>query len=103
MKHFLPILFLIIFLSSCDCNQIVSGTIIDDKTGRPLSDITVYHKSKTWIKTKTDSAGHFQLSGISGGFGCPPMTIIIEDSNYKKLETSIDAGGQKEIRLQQAR
>jgi len=27
------------------------------------------------------------------------MTIIVDDNNYQKVEVTIDAGGQKEIRL----
>jgi hypothetical protein len=98
-------LFLIIlsttFLTSCDCYQTVSGTVIDNKTGKPLSNITVYNKEKSWSKTTTDEKGYFKLSNVSGGFSCPPMTVVIDDNNYKKNETSIDAGGQKEIHLEQ--
>ena len=100
MRQFLLTLFTIIIFSSCDCNQVVSGKIIDDKSGKPLSNVTIYNKNKTWSKTKTDTAGHFQLSNISVGYGCPPMTVIVEENNYKKIEIFIDADGQKEIRLQ---
>ena len=87
-------------MTSCDCYQVVSGTILDDKTGKSLVNIIVYNKNKNSGKTKTDTTGHFQLSNISGGYGCPPMTVIVDDNNYKKIEISIDAGGQKEIRLE---
>ena len=101
MRQFLLTLLTITFLTSCDCYQIVSGTILDDKTGKPLGNIIVYNKNKNSVKTKTDTTGHFQLSNISGGYGCPPMTVIVDDNNYKKIEISIDAGRQKEIRLEQ--
>ena len=103
MRQLLLTLLTITFLTSCDCYQVVRGTILDDKTGKPLNNKTVYNKDKTLVKTTSDTAGHFQLSNISGGYGCPPMTVIVDDNNYKKIEISIEAGGQKEIRLQQIR
>ncbi len=101
MRDALQVLLIITFLISCDCKQVVSGTIIDAKTGKPLSNITTYNKNKSWSKTKTDADGHFQLLSISGGFRCPPVIVIVDDDNYKKIEVSIEAGGQKEIRLEQ--
>lgn len=100
MKQLLRTTLIIFLLTSCDCNQTVSGTIIDSETGKNLNSITVYNKNKSWSKTKTDMSGHFQLSNISGGYGCPPMIVVVEERNYKTIETSIDAGGQKEIRLE---
>ena len=53
--------------------------------------------------TSVDAGGANDIvdaeSNISGGYGCPPMTVIIDDNNYKKIEVTIDAGGQKQIRL----
>jgi len=100
MKQFLLTLSIITLMVSCDCYQVIRGTIIDDKTGEPLSNITVYNKKNNWDKTETDTAGYFELSSISGGLRCPPMTVIVDDSNYKRIEISIDAGGEREIRLE---
>ncbi|HLG35902.1 MAG TPA: carboxypeptidase-like regulatory domain-containing protein [Bacteroidia bacterium] len=88
------------FLTSCDCYQRVTGTVIDKETGRPLQGVTVYNKNKEWSKTITDTTGHFELSNVSGGFRCPPMTIIVENTTYKKYETNIPAGGQEMIKLE---
>jgi hypothetical protein len=88
------------FLTSCDCYQQVAGTVIDKASGRPLKGVTVYNKSKEWCKTTTDTTGHFELSNVSGGIRCPPMTIIVENTNYKKYETSIPAGGQEIVKLE---
>lgn len=91
----------LIFLTSCDCYQKVSGTIIDSATSKPITGVTVYNKNKEWCKTTTDTLGQFELSSISGGLtGCPPMTIIIEHLAYKKTEISIPAGGDKIIKLE---
>lgn len=101
MRLFILTVLTILFLISCDCKQDVSGTVLDDKTGKPLSNIEVYNKNKISVKTKTDTAGHFKLSNISGGYGCPPMTVIIDDNRFTKLDMSTDAGAQKEIRLKE--
>ena len=100
MREISLTIFIIVLFASCDCNQVVSGTVRDRKTDKPLTNITVYKKNKNWVSTKTDTDGHFELSNISGGYGCPPMTIIVDDNNYNKVEVSIDAGSQKEIRLE---
>jgi CarboxypepD_reg-like domain len=88
------------FLTSCDCNQQVRGIVIDKETGKPLQGVTVYNKNKEWRKMTTDTTGHFELSNISGGFRCPPMTVIAEDKNYAKVEINIPAGGQDTIKMQ---
>jgi hypothetical protein len=88
------------FLISCDCYQRVTGTVVDKETGRPLNGVTVYNKSKEWSKIITDTTGHFELSNISGGFRCPPMTIVVKKTDYKIFETSIPAGGQQIVKLE---
>ena len=88
------------FLISCDCLQRVSGTVVDKETGSPLQGVTVYNKNKDWIKTTTDTAGHFELSSISGGFRCPPMTVVTEFNAYQQTEFSIPEGGQRTIEIE---
>ena len=88
------------FLTSCDCYQQVSGTVIDLESGRPLQGVTVYNKNKEWSKTTTDTTGHFELSNVSGGFRCPPMTVIADFKNYDKVEIKIPAGGQETIKME---
>jgi hypothetical protein len=99
MRQLVYIFIALTYLSSCDCNQNVKGTILDSNTKEPIENVDVYNKNKTWIKTKTDKKGHFELSNVSGGLTCPPMTIIIEHKEYKKIETEIESCGQKEILL----
>ncbi|MCP9768573.1 hypothetical protein EGI22_11665 [Lacihabitans sp. LS3-19] len=100
MTKILNILIGLSILTSCDCYQRVTGTVIDKETGKPLQGVSVCIKNKDWNKTTTDSTGHFELSSISGGFRCPPMTIIVENINYNKHETSIPEGGQEIIKLE---
>lgn len=99
MKRLLRVLAIIIILPSCDCNQVVRGTLVDNATGQPLANIIVFNKTKSWDRTKTDSQGRFQLSSVSGGYRCPAMTVAIADSQYQRTEVSIEAGGEKEIRV----
>jgi len=87
------------FLTSCDCYRKISGTVLDSKTGIPIQGVTVYNKDKDWVKTTTDSIGHFELSDVSGGFSCPPMKIILEASEYNATETSIPAGETRTIKM----
>ena len=89
----------LLILTSCDCYQVVEGTVVDRETKQPLKDVKVFNKKKNWSKIKTDSLGHFELSNVSGGFRCPSMEIVIEHSEYETEETKIDAGGFLEINL----
>ena len=88
------------FLTSCDCYQTVNGTIVDSETGKPLKNISVFNNDKKNCNTTTDTSGYFKLSKISGGFNCPPMTIIVNENGYKKIEISIVSGEKKTIRLE---
>lgn len=104
MRKLITIIFGLLFFTSCDCYQAVTGTVIDSETRNPIEGISVYNKTKPKYKTQTDLEGKFELSSISGGlFGCPPMTIIVEHSDYKTQETEIPAGGQKEITLSRSK
>jgi hypothetical protein len=101
LRQLIIILLGLIFLTSCDCYQKVSGTVIDSETSKPITGVKVYNKNEEWSKTTTDTLGQFELSNVSGGLGgCPPMTIIIENVAYKKTEISIPAGGDKIIILE---
>ena len=92
-------LLIIICLTSCDCHQVVEGIVLDDKTKKPIENVLIFNKSKKWSKTKTDSLGKFKLSNVSGGFRCPPMSIVIEHDDYELKETKIEAGGYSKIDL----
>lgn len=45
----------------------ISGTVIDEKTRKPIQDAYVSIDSKNLMKTITDSLGNFQLKNIPGG------------------------------------
>lgn len=100
MTRIATILIGLTFLTSCDCLQQVAGTVVDKETGRPIQGVTVYNKNKNWVKTTTDTTGHFELSSISGGFRCPPMTVVTEYSAYQQAEFLIPAGGQRTLEIE---
>jgi hypothetical protein len=89
----------LLILTSCDCYQVVKGSVVDRETKQPLKDVRIFNKKKNWNEIKTDSLGHFELSNVSGGFRCPPMEIVIEHNEYETEETKIEAGGFLEIHL----
>ena len=100
MRKITTILIGLTILTSCDCLQRVAGTVVDKETGSPIQGVTVYNKNRQWIKTTTDTTGHFELSSISGGFRCPPMTVITDFKNYDRVEVEIHASGQETIKMQ---
>jgi hypothetical protein len=79
---------------------VVTGTIFDSETKKPIDGVLVFNKTKPTKKSQNDNDGSFEVTSISGGIsGCPPMTIIVEHSNYESQEITIPAGGSKEIFL----
>ena len=101
MRQRIYIFIALTFLVSCDCNQNIKGTILDKNTKEPIENVDIYNKNKSWSKTMTDEKGYFELSNVSGGLTCPPMTIIVEHKDYEKTEIEIESGGQKELLLTQ--
>jgi hypothetical protein len=99
MKQTIFIIVLLTLLASCDCHQHVKGTVLDNATKEPIKDVEIFNKKKSWDNVRTNEKGFFELSSISGGLTCPPMTIIIEHQDYEKLEIEIEAGGYKDILL----
>lgn len=88
------------FFASCDCMQIVSGTVIDGDTKKPLDSVLVYKENKNYDKSYTDTSGKFKIESISGGlFGCPGMTVVIERAGYEKQTMKIGCGDFETITL----
>lgn len=100
MKQALYLLFIILFITSCDCYQITEGFVLDKDTNKPIIGATLYIKNKEWNKVLTDSVGHFELSNISGGFTCPPMNIVVECKEYKTYKAEIPSGRERVIYLE---
>jgi Leucine-rich repeat (LRR) protein len=85
---------------ACDCYQSVSGVVVDKISRKPLPNAKVTNMKNIDRTTETDSTGCFQLSSISGGFRCPPMTITIQLDNYKLQEMVIPSGWYDTIELE---
>ncbi len=87
-------------LTSCDCLQVVRGTVVDLNTDKPLKNVHVFKDGKSYDECNTDSSGAFQIESISGGmFGCPGMTVVIEKDGYEKQIVKIGCGDFKKIAL----
>lgn len=88
-------------LTSCDCIQHLTGTVIDAQTDQPIQDAHVQKKNKKNYKADTDEKGNFEIRSISGGlFGCPPMTIIVSKEGYESKTIEIDNAEDDKIKLQ---
>ena len=86
-------------LISCDCYQVVSGTVVDKLTHAPTMGVIANKKGKNWDKSTTDDMGYFKLASTSGGINCPPMTVVFK-AQYKTVEVDITAGGQQKIEME---
>ena len=88
-----------VFLTSCDCMQNVTGTIVDSETSQPIEGAHVQKENKDYDKDETDKKGDFNVESISGGFRCPPMTVIVSKEGYETLTVKIKNGGDQTIKL----
>ena len=86
-------------LTSCDCLQRVTGTVVDQETGKPLQGVTVYSK-KIEKTTTTDTLGNFLLSRLTSGYCCPrKMTVIAKLNNYESVKIKIRQGDKMIVKL----
>ncbi len=87
-------------LTSCgDCNQNVSGTVLDKDTKAPIDSVYVHKDNKDYGEYTTDK-GDFEISAISGGvFGCPLMTVVLNKDGYETTAVTIDNAASKTIYL----
>lgn len=102
MKILRPRLILIFLsvLTSCDCVQNVTGTVLDAQTGLPLEGALVHEENMDNPRVSTEKDGKFEIEGISGGlFGCPPMTVVISKDNYETQTVKIDNFGKATVKL----
>lgn len=86
-------------LTSCDCMQHVTGTVLDAETSEPIEGAQVQKENKDYDKDETDEKGKFAVESISGGFRCPPMTLVVSKKGYQTLTVKIDNAGKKTIKL----
>lgn len=87
-------------LSSCDCLQNVTGTVIDAETNQPIQGAQVHKQQREYDKDETDENGKFAIESISGGlFDCPPMTIVVSKDGYETKTVEIDNAEDKTIKL----
>jgi hypothetical protein len=78
-------------LHACDCNQDVSGTVLDSSTKQPIEGAYVQNAGKNHDHNYTDNKGNFEINSISGGFrGCPAMTVSLTKEGYEIKTVEIE-------------
>ncbi len=95
--------FIIVFslLYSCDCNQNVSGIVLDKETNLPIEKATIQKLNGSYNVFSSEK-GEFKISAISGGvFKCPPMKIIVSKDGFFLDTLSIENSKQKKVYLKQ--
>ncbi len=91
---------LLMVLTSCDCSQTVTGTVIDANTDHLISGAQVHKESKAYDQIKTNEEGDFEINSISGGLlDCPPMKVVISKEGYEPQTVKIDNAGHETIQL----
>lgn len=86
-------------ITSCDCMQNVTGTVLDAETSLPIEGAHVQKENKEYDKDETDEKGEFTVESISGGFRCPPMIVVVSKEGYETLTVKIDNAGNETIKL----
>jgi hypothetical protein len=96
-----------LFLSIClliacgDCNQNVSGTVLDKETKEPIDGAYVQNTLKNYVNSYTDKKGYFELRSISGGIRkCPPMQVAVTAKTYEIKIAEIENGAHDTIYLE---
>ena len=90
-----------LLLSGCDCNQHVTGIVLDLNTNEPIAGAYVQNSMKNKDHSFTDSLGRFEIKSISGGFRkCPPMNVAVTKNDYEIKLIDIESNGHDTIYLE---
>ncbi|XZF15776.1 carboxypeptidase-like regulatory domain-containing protein [Chitinophagaceae bacterium MMS25-I14] len=87
----IPVVALLVFLSSCDCLRQFSGTVTDKITHQPVANARVSVERHREAVT-TDSAGNFKLRIMDSGPRCfckLKERIIVKHPDYNSQVISI--------------
>jgi len=88
-------------LYSCDCNQNVSGIVLDKETNLPIEKATIQNLNGDYNVFSSEK-GEFKISAISGGiFNCPPMDVIVSKDGFFSDTLSIKNSKQEKVYLKQ--
>jgi hypothetical protein len=91
-------------LYSCDCNQNVSGTVLDKATKQPIDSAYTQNANKNHDYAYTNRQGYFKLQSISGGFRkCPAMLVAVTKKGYEIKTIEIENGTHDTIYLERTR
>lgn len=89
----------VLFLASCQCYQVVSGTIIDSETEQPVEKAKVIEMNKG-ESVQTDSTGRFEFNITAKKiFKCPDMELIVHGEGFKSRVLVLPSGTDKDVKL----
>jgi hypothetical protein len=90
-----------IVLTSCDCYQNVSATVLDRITKQPIDSVYAQKANNNYTHIYSDKNGYFELRSISGGLGgCQPMHVAITRVGYEIKIVEIANGQHDTIYLE---
>src|ERR1043166_7626754 len=73
----------------------VSGTVTDQASGRPLSDVRI-HVAGTTLQGVTDLRGLYRIAGAPAG----PVTLEVRRIGYKAVEKSFTLTAGEQVTLE---
>lgn len=88
-----------LLLTSCDCFQSVSGTVVDEQSGQPLAGVKVQNIASYDTDKLTDQNGYFEKSEIGPGFDCPELNLKFEKEGYISDTLNLGSGKDKVVKL----
>lgn len=94
---FIP--FIVLFFASCECYQVVSGTIIDSDSDKPVAKVNVT-APKSGEVVQTDSTGRFEINTTAKSLlKCPDLKLLFEADGYKVRALEFPSGTETHVQL----
>ena len=74
----------ILFFTSCEGAKFLTGTVISEKTGKPIADAEIVVKNPRKALIKTDTSGNFIINSdfTSMMFGGPRFVFEVKKEEY---------------------
>ena len=85
----ITVLLSILFLSSCDCPKVITGSVIDKNTHLPIPGVKVYISNNPSCSNVTDSIGNYEIYYLTYGPFCyfkEKRKVIAEKPGYQNSD-----------------
>jgi hypothetical protein len=89
--------FFFFIVAACDCHYHVSGVVINERTGMPVSNAAIGSTDTTDLdnpfnrKSKTNELGEFEVHGIAGV--CSEVTMYISNDDFVTQKVTFQNNG----------